>query len=94
VVWGRRRPLTATRPPIEPCSGRGLAGRCVSTPLVRSYPTISPFPTLGWPVRLCAILRRVACLGVIPRPALRSSGFPQPLSGYRGRSAHSASVVP
>jgi hypothetical protein len=37
-------PVPKDSPPIRPCSGRGLASRCVSTPLVRSYRTISPLP--------------------------------------------------
>lgn len=37
-------PRLARRSPIWPCSGRGLASRRVTTPLVGSYPTISPLP--------------------------------------------------
>ena len=38
------------RSPIRACSGRGLASRHVSMPLVGSYPTFSPLPALFMPV--------------------------------------------
>jgi hypothetical protein len=52
ALQGRKnRPLVAgqldlgpTRFPMWACSGRGLASRHVSMPLVGSYPTISPLP--------------------------------------------------
>ena len=61
-------PVPKDSPPIWPCSGRGLASRCVSTPLVRSYRTISPLPTLRRAVCFCATFRRVAPPGCYPAP--------------------------
>src|SRR5487761_301779 len=37
------------RPPIWPCSGRGLPGRPVTRPPVGSYPTFSPLPDSASP---------------------------------------------
>ncbi len=87
-------------PPIWPCSGRGLASRCVTTPLVRSYRTFSPL--------LCFVrLRRTTQsgvvsvplsvasprLGVTQRPALWSPDFPRPACANRERLAHSIPIV-
>src|SRR5438309_2793875 len=35
----------ASTEPVSPCTGRGLASRCVTTALVGSYPTVSPLPS-------------------------------------------------
>jgi len=96
-------------PPIWPCSGRGLASRCVSTPLVRSYRTISPLPASRRAVCFCATFRRVAPPGCYPAPCpvelglssvamalvLRSEASSHSSIGHRGRgrSAHSTPIV-
>ena len=81
-------------PPIWPCSGRGLASRCVSTPLVRSYRTISPLPTSRRAVCFCATFRRVAPPGCYPAPCPVELGLSSAAaSDDRGRSAHSESIV-
>ena len=65
----------ASSPPVRSCSRWGLPGRCVSTPPVRSYRTISPLPPGG-----CII--SVALSVGLPRPdvirhrALWSPDFP------------------
>ena len=53
--------------PMWACSGRGLASRRVTTPLVRSYRTISPLP-LARRYSFCATFRRVAPPGCYPAP--------------------------
>ena len=56
-------PHMGSSPPIWPCSGRGLASRCVATPtgacentqLVRSYRTISPLPAIALVTAGCVV---------------------------------------
>ena len=83
-------------PSIWPCSGRGLASRCVSTPLVRSYRTISPLVAWWRPVCFCATFRRVTPPGCYPAPCPVEHGLSsaaRPKADDRGRSAHSRIIV-
>jgi len=97
-------PVPKDSPPIWPCSGRGLASRCVSTPadacrdtqLVRSYRTISPLVAWWRPVCFCATFRRVTPPGCYPAPCPVELGLfsaAHPEADDRGRSAHSSSIV-
>ena len=83
---GQRRSPEGDSPPIGPCSGRGLASRCVSTPLVRSYRTISPLAAGGG--RYVSVPLSVGSprLAVSERPALWSSDFPHPPSPWQWRA--------
>ncbi len=70
--------------PIRHCSGRGLASRPVTKPLVRSYRTISPLPVLarhGGRTIGCVVSVPLSVgsprLPVRKRPALWSSDFPR-----------------
>ena len=94
---GQHRPPHGSSPPIWPCSGRGLASRCVSTPLVRSYRTISPLPTSRRAVSFLCHFPSGRPAWVLPSAlpcGARTFLTRQSLGdGGRGRSAHSVSIV-
>ena len=80
--------------PIWPCSGWGLPSRRVTTPLVRSYRTISPLPTgpRGCHGRylFCGAVREVALPRRYPAPCPAESGLSSRPGPWRDRDRRSS----
>ena len=84
----------ASSPPVRSCSRWGLPGRCVSTPPVRSYRTISPLPSGGCIVvaarrlyHFCGTFRRVTPPGRYPASCPMEPGLSSPARHTTGKPA-------